>query len=194
MKLSEPDKFDPKKYDKRGRFLTHTGNEIDIRNFRIKDVEVEEIAHSLSLVCRYGGHCRTFYSVAQHAVLVARYIEDLGYPVEVVLAGLHHDDSEAYLGDVIRPLKQLLPKYKEIEEYFEGKIAKAFKIPFPYPPIVKEADMAIFRQEVEDCKWDEPDDPVIVPWTWRRAKREYLKMHERLMNQRIKESEIAVNA
>ncbi len=119
--------------------------------------------------------------------MVARYIEHLGHPTEVVLAGLHHDDSEAYLGDVIRPLKMMLPRYKEIEEYFESRIAKAFKIPFPYPDIVKEADMAIFRQEVEDIKWDVPDDPVIVPWTWRRAKREYLKYHEKLMNRRIKE-------
>lgn len=185
MILSPPDKYSPKKYDRRGVFLTHAGSEIDILHFRVKDVNVEEIAHSLALICRYGGHCRTFYSVAQHAVLVAKYLEEAGHPNEVVLQGLHHDDTEAYLGDVIRPLKMLLPNYQEIEEGFEVKIAKAFKLSHPYHPAVKEADMAIFRQEVEDVKWDEQDDPVIVPWTWGRAKREYLKAHERLMNKRI---------
>lgn len=180
MELSPRNKYDPEKYDRDGRFLTKTGREIDILDFKVSDIRVEEIAHALALTCRYGGHCREFYSVAQHAVMVASYLDARGYSLEVVMAGLHHDDSEAYLGDIIRPLKNLLPRYKEIEERFEHTIAEHFGLHYPYHAAVKDADMKVFEQEVEDVKWYTPENPVIVPWSWERAKTEYLRTHQML--------------
>jgi hypothetical protein len=180
MILAPRNKYDPDKFDRDGRFLTKTGREIDILDFKVEDIRVEEVAHALALTCRYGGHCREFYSVAQHAVMVANYLEAQGCSLDVVMAGLHHDDSEAYLGDVIRPLKNLLPMYKEIETRFEITLAEHFGIQYPYPDEVKDADMKVFEQEVEDIKWHSPENPVIVPWGWERAKIEYLKAHTML--------------
>ena len=180
MQLSPRNKYDPDKYDREGRFLTRTGREIDILDFKTSDVELDEIAHALAMTCRYGGHCREFYSVAQHAVMVARYLEGQGEPLPVVMAGLHHDDSEAYLGDIIRPLKSLLPMYKEIETRFEMTLAEHFGLQYPYPLAVHKADVRVFEQEVEDVKWHTPENPVIVPWSWQRAKTEYLREHNML--------------
>jgi hypothetical protein len=180
MQLSPRDKYDPDKYDRQGRFLTRNGTEIDILDFTTADIDVEEIAHALAMTCRYGGHCREFYSVAQHAVMVSNYLEGQGHTLDVVMAGLHHDDSEAYLGDIIRPLKSLLPMYKEIETRFEYTLAEYFGIQYPYPPAVHDADVRVFEQEVEDVKWHVPENPVIVPWSWQRAKAEYLRAHNAL--------------
>ena len=177
MILAPRDKYDPEKFDRPGVFTTRSGRDIDILDFRVEDIKVEEVAHALALTCRYGGHCREFYSVAQHAVIVARYLEAQGHPLDVVMAGLHHDDSEAYLGDIIRPLKDLLPIYKEIETRFEMTLAEHFGIQYPYHEAVKDADMKVFEQEVEDVKWYSPSNPVIVPWDWQRAKTEYLRAH-----------------
>jgi hypothetical protein len=74
-------------------------------------VRVTDIAHALSHLCRYNGHVRSFYSVAEHSVLMARhFIARRDYPL--ARWALLHDGSEAYLGDVIRPLKKALPDYK----------------------------------------------------------------------------------
>lgn len=93
-----------------------------------------DIAHHLAQVNRYNGatgvNGRTrAYPVAEHAVLVAQELRSDGAPIPVCLAGLHHDDSEAYLGDVSRPLKALLPEYREIERRFETVIRTALDLP-----------------------------------------------------------------
>lgn len=75
------------------------------------DVLIEDIAHALSNQCRYNGHTREFYSVAEHSVRVASCL-----PVKLRLAGLMHDTAEAYVGDIVRPLKPLLKEFKEIEQ------------------------------------------------------------------------------
>ena len=78
-------------------------------------IDIEDIAHALSMLCRANGHFRTFYSVGQHSINCAREAKARGYSQKVQLACLLHDASEAYLADVTRPVKAELPRYKEIE-------------------------------------------------------------------------------
>lgn len=79
-------------------------------------VDIRDIAHALSMLCRANGHFQSFYSVGQHCINCAKEAAARGYSPRLQLACLLHDASEAYLSDVTRPVKAELPKYKEIEE------------------------------------------------------------------------------
>lgn len=117
-------------------------------NFIHPDVDAitrEDVAHGLAHVCRYTGQCDRFYSVAEHACLVTWRLRELGHSVDVQWAGLHHDDAEAFVGDVNRPLKQLLPEYATIERRIWGVVDVALKLGIGDPPtekytVVKDAD------------------------------------------------------
>ena len=85
-------------------------------------IDIQDIAHSLSMLCRANGHFRSFYSVGQHCINCAREAQSRGYSRRVQLACLLHDASEAYLSDVTRPVKQELPQYKLIEEPLQNVI------------------------------------------------------------------------
>jgi 5'-nucleotidase len=94
---------------------THAGVYVDLTNPEPADIRLGDVAHGLAHICRGSGQTGRFFSVAEHAVIVSGRLRELGCPPQVVLAGLHHDDSEAYLGDVTRPLKKLLPAYRALE-------------------------------------------------------------------------------
>ena len=111
---------------------------------RPEEILIDDIAHALALQCRYGGHCRSFYSVAEHSVHVSYIV-----PPEHALVGLLHDATEAYLVDLPRPVKLMLPAYREIEDANWRVIAKKFRLPVSMPACVKEADAAICLAEQE---------------------------------------------
>lgn len=85
-------------------------------------IDIHDIAHALSMLCRANGHFRSFYSVGEHCLNCAKEAESRGYSRRVQLACLLHDASEAYLSDVTRPVKQELPQYKLIEEPLQNVI------------------------------------------------------------------------
>ena len=91
-----------------------------------QDIDIEDIAHALSLICRANGHFRHFYSVAQHSIACAEEAVARGYSLEVALGCLLHDASEAYLCDVTRPVKKHIPAYLQAEEKLQGVIWKRF--------------------------------------------------------------------
>ena len=91
-----------------------------------KDIDIEDIAHALSLICRANGHFRHFYSVAQHCITCAEEAIERGYSPEVILGCLLHDASEAYLCDVTRPVKKHIPQYLQAEEKLQEVIWKRF--------------------------------------------------------------------
>ncbi|TIQ40971.1 MAG: hypothetical protein E5X49_21130 [Mesorhizobium sp.] len=105
------------------------------------DFTIEDVAHGLAHICRYAGQCRHFYSVAEHSLLVSDVAT--GYPYEALL----HDAAEAFIGDVTRPLKQLLPDYKAIEANVEDAIAKRFGLNSGYREAVKAADLSVLAAE-----------------------------------------------
>ena len=96
--------------------MTYTKKMFDPLRPKAELVDITDIAHALSMLCRANGHFRSFYSVGQHCINCAKEAEARGYSPRLQLACLLHDASEAYLSDVTRPVKAELPKYKEIEE------------------------------------------------------------------------------
>lgn len=107
-------------------------------------IEVSDIAHASALQCRYGGHCRFFYSVAEHSVNVSHMLKQWGYSLEVQFAGLLHDVDESLgLPDVPRPVKNHLNGYKEAGEYLQKVVFDAIGLPYPFPPEVHLADNSV---------------------------------------------------
>lgn len=125
---------------------TYTGVQFWPLDPREDEIKIEDIAHALSLICRYGGHCKTFYSVAQHSVLVSKICH-----WRYALAGLLHDATEAYCGDVVRPLKPYLTNYQSIEARLSYVIGNKFGIHFGnYYKQIKKADDTLLCTEVRD--------------------------------------------
>ena len=96
--------------------MTYTKKMFDPLRPKPELIDIQDIAHALSMLCRANGHFKSFYSVGQHCINCAREAEARGYSERLQLACLLHDASEAYLSDITRPVKAELPKYKEIEE------------------------------------------------------------------------------
>lgn len=159
------------------------------------NVDVRDIAHGLAMVCRFGGHTRFHYSVAQHSVIVSRIV-----PRELALWGLLHDASEAYLGDTIQPLKtqDAWGTFREIEGALQRCIIEQWAgLPWPEPHEVKAADRKALVTERRDvlgaplvpydpATWEASGAPLptpmterIEPWSPDRASVEFLwRFHE----------------
>ena len=95
---------------------TYTGKHFDPAEPERDKIDIRDIAHALSLICRGNGHVKTFFSVGQHCIHCALEAEARGYSTRLTLACLLHDASECYLSDVPRPIKGNLPQYKVVEE------------------------------------------------------------------------------
>ena len=94
--------------DLTGRIELYTGGFLDFEKPDPAQIKLHDVAHGLAQLCRYTGQTRHFFSVAEHACLVANRLRKLGEPLMVQWEGLHHDNAEAFVGDVNRPLKDLL--------------------------------------------------------------------------------------
>jgi hypothetical protein len=134
---------------------TATGRKFWPMDPRADEVFIEDIAHSLSMQCRYAGHCLRFYSVAEHSVLIARHLRGQ-YDEQTALWGLLHDASEAYLVDVPRPVKPYLTGYKTAEAKVMAAVCERFGLPFDMPTEVHEADERIIADELAN----------LVPMDW----------------------------
>jgi len=130
-----------------GCISTITGRKIDLRNPQPKDISRRDIAAALSKICRFGGQCNEFYSVAQHSILVAHLV-----PPVFQRYALLHDASEAYLGDVIKPLKVMLGKvYSDLEAGFLNAILQHFFVDHNYEAAISEIKRAdVLALQIED--------------------------------------------
>lgn len=160
---------------------TYTGRQFWPLNPRAEEIFIEDIAHALSLVCRYTGHSREFYSVAEHSVRVSFAAQNLYLKADpspgryqrartVALCGLLHDASEAYIADVSRPVKHSAtfgPIYKAIEANLECQINRRFKLPANLP-LVKKADDHLLATEKRDLMGPPPRT-----WSFRAPALEY---------------------
>lgn len=157
---------------------TATGKQFWPVDPRAEEIDIQDIAHALSNMCRYAGHCTNFYSVAQHSVLVSRALPD-----KLRLWGLLHDASEAYVVDIPRPLKPSLEGYKAIEDRVMDAVCDAFGLPHGMPPEVKRVDNAILMDEMTQimsappADWNLPEPALgiqIEPWSPETARRVFL--------------------
>ncbi len=147
----------------------NSGKKFDYSNLSLDSICIQDIAHSLSLQCRYVGHCEEFYSVAQHSVLVSRLL-----PQPLKFQGLMHDAAEAYLGDMNTALKALCPDYQKLEKAVESLCMAKFGINYPFNREIKNADMRLLTTELRDFMPGEdykvikkefpPLEEELIPW------------------------------
>lgn len=152
-----------------------------------KDMNIVDIAHALSNQCRFTGHVREFYSVAQHCVLVSYQV-----PEEDALWGLLHDATEAYLVDMASPVKMQMPEFRRAEARLEECVAAAFNLPLAVPQSVHHADRVLLVTEKRDLLSDsgsfsvihtqgaEPLKQAITPWLPSEAKQAFLRRYRQL--------------
>lgn len=139
-----------------GSIETFTGLAFHLLEPAQDEICIEDIAHALSQQCRYTGHTRRFLSVAEHSYNVSLLV-----PESDQLWGLLHDASEAYIGDLSRPLKHSTPAgapYLEIEDRIMREICRKFDLPFKMPPSVKRADNMMLLAEKRDLM-------TSLPWS-----------------------------
>ena len=133
---------------------TYSGIEFHFAKPTQEEVLIADIAHALSNSCRYNGHCKFLYSVAQHSLLVAEYLYKKYKDPMLALQGLHHDDGEAYLPDISRPIKSHLKDkmdFKGIEQLEEGILKVVFEkygIDYPIDDRIWEADNLLLATEM----------------------------------------------
>lgn len=158
--------------------MTISGRFFEFLDPKPDQIHIEDIAHALSMTCRFSGHTRQFYSVAEHSVRVSRVCD----PTDA-LHGLLHDAAEAYLTDLPRPIKRMLPQYKALEDKVQSAIYRRFGLDDATPQSVKRADGILLATEGRDlCApgwefWGLPEKPTIQkiqPWTSSEARDVFL--------------------
>lgn len=122
--------------------LLYSGNYFSYENPHDSRWTLEDIAHGLALTCRFGGQARRYYSVAEHSVYVSQIV-----PPELAWDGLMHDAAEAFICDMPKPLKEILPDYKRVEKHVESAIAERYGLIDPMPREIKMADIQMLRAE-----------------------------------------------
>jgi hypothetical protein len=161
-----------------GLIQTHSGALVAPMNPDPATLTLPDIAHALSHICRFTGHTRTFYSVAEHSVRVARLV-----PPEDRLAALLHDATEAYLCDIATPVKAMLPGYAEAEDRLARVVAHKWGVAYPWPESVKAADRVLLHSEAKvlmgDPEWARGHETVemrMVGWEPWYARLEFMEM------------------
>lgn len=159
-------------------------------------IDIEDIAQSLSQICRYVGHTNRFFSVAEHCVLMVEYIQkELGLGLEQRLMVLLHDASETYTGDLSSPFKAYVgADFKEIENKIQEVICKKFRIKYPFPSWLKTLDTRMRLDEKNSVLnpshniWHteglEPLGIEIEGWSPETARNKFLLMFNLLMIER----------
>lgn len=173
------------------RMQTFSGEYVRFDALDELPVSIVDIAHHLSQICRFGGATRRFYSVAQHSVRVSRLLKALEYDRAMQYEALHHDDTETYIGDMVKPLKIHNQHFNDVEQTVHLVIAADLSLRPELSHDTKMADLALLWNELETLlpypgdKEHFPDWALSMavhvapakPWSCRRAEREFLICH-----------------
>lgn len=169
---------------------TRTGRRVYFANPQPEQFHIDDIAHALSNICRFTGHTKTFYSVAQHCCMASDLVMH-----HCKYEALMHDASEAYLSDIASPLKALLVDYQNIEARMETVLRSRFLLPAGQTAAVKHADLVCLGLEKRDLLSPDLMDPDeewemleglqlpllrVDPWSPAKACLEFLDRFDRL--------------
>src|SRR4051812_2228297 len=132
-------------------YITASGRRVDAEHLSLQDIRIKDIAHALTKICRYGGALplNIHYSVAQHSIQMYKYAKLSGVHLYTLRAILLHDASEAYLGDIVSGLKNLLPDYQKIESRVQNLIMNKYSPNEYNSSLVKELDTRILLDEAK---------------------------------------------
>lgn len=160
---------DPTGGDNEGFYIrTFTGKKFHFSHIAEAEFDIRDIAHALAMNCRWTGHVREFYSVAQHSVYAAMMA-----PQPLKISALLHDGSEAYVHDTPSPLKWHLKEkgfntFADLENEIDHAIFKAFKLPWPRDPKIKQIDLRLLATEHRDLMPSENEEYkyMVPPYDW----------------------------
>lgn len=194
MLIAYDEKRLPGEGDRGPWIMTVTGKRFYPLAPRPEEFDRRDIAHSLALTCRFNGHLNRFYSVAQHSMILRKLLPD-----SLAAWALLHDAAEAYLGDLVRPIKQSWQVFTDAENHLLEVMARAFHLSWPMPEELKKMDFLLglaearaFGMDISD--WSIPDGwfpqdvalplPDIMPflssnelcnWSWRAVESVFLR-------------------
>jgi uncharacterized protein len=170
---------------------TFSGIAFDLLNPMPEMILLEDIVHSLALINRFNGAAIFPYSVAQHLLYVASLL-----PAELKLHGLLHDAAEAYIGDMVSPLKKIMTEYKKVEAGIARVVANVFGLSYPEPVEVKKADFAVLSAERDQVlltsygpwykNFPHPAAIRIEPMSWVQVKEIFSSELQSLLTNRLK--------
>lgn len=165
---------------------TNSGKYFRYQENNPENIMIEDVAHSLSQLCRFSGQCNQFYSVAQHSCIVHDYA-----PSHLKIEGLLHDASEAFISDIPRPVKTIIPEIKELEQIIQMQVAQRFKFSWPFTSQIEILDSQLMLAEAkqlftQEVAWTvEGLDPLNVKinhcWNSKVAKAEFLNRFDLLL-------------
>lgn len=142
---SSPQQAGPETAESRRSWIpTFSGRAFDVVDPSSRDISIRDIAHSLSMQCRFGGHCQRYYSLAEHSLHLSRLVDE-----KLALCALLHEASHAYVQDVIVPLRPLLGGYQELTRRISAMVAKRFRLPSVLPEAIRKADQRLLATEIE---------------------------------------------
>lgn len=192
----------PRAAVRRGDWIqTYSGRQFWPLDPRADEVDIDDIAHHLAMLCRFTGACRRFYSVAEHSVKVSYVATTQLTDKRLVLRALLHDAAEAYCNDIARPVKRNILGYDDIEQANQTAIFDRFGLPAAddeADAIIKQADNAMLLAEqrfiMTPCEhsWRPENVPPAMQalafdlmddreWNWRKAERMFLERFDELV-------------
>lgn len=162
---------------------TYSGGRVSVMNPQPEEINIQDVAIALAKQCRFNGHCSEFYSVAEHCVRGAKLALEW-YGLGVAKEFLLHDATEAYMGDMIRPVKRMIPQFEEMEQVFWKAISTKYKVPYIHSAEVHYLDNVMVTWEKRDLlpnaeEWPNLPDiskldlPRLLPYDWKTAQRRY---------------------
>jgi len=157
-----------------GSIRTNSGTFVNVFDTNPDSIKIEDIAHALSRLPRFGGHLNRHYSVAQHSVLCA----EMAKTKKDKKAALLHDGSEAYLLDMPSPIKVRMGEYKQYEDKLMGIIFKKYDLEWPLSNNIKKIDRKMLL--IEWANLAVIDNKEFKCWTPNKAKKEFMKLYKQL--------------